>query len=276
MNEKIGFIGCGNMARAMIAGLMNSKTSAPDRIMASNRTDCKLENVKKDFNVKTTTDNGEVAQFADILVLSVKPDKYRSVINEIKDCIKDETVIVTIAAGIKIKTVEAYFGRRVKIVRTMPNMSAVVGEAMTAICRNDLVSEKELNAVEDVFKSFGEVEMINENLFDVVTAVSGSSPALVYMFIEALADGAVLKGLSRDKAYRMASQAVLGAAKMVLATGQHPGILKDSVCSPGGTTIEAVYSLEKGGFRGNIIEAVQRCAEKAEFLGTETKDSLGQ
>lgn len=246
MNEKIGFIGCGNMARAMIAGLMNSKTSAPDRIMASNRTDCKLENVKKDFNVKTTTDNGEVAQFADILVLSVKPDKYRSVINEIKDCIKDETVIVTIAAGIKIKTVEAYFGRRVKIVRTMPNMSAVVGEAMTAICRNDLVSEKELNAVEDVFKSFGEVEMINENLFDVVTAVSGSSPALVYMFIEALADGAVLKGLSRDKAYRMASQAVLGAAKMVLATGQHPGILKDSVCSPGGTTIEAVYSLEKG------------------------------
>lgn len=267
MSKKIGFIGCGNMARAMITGLLNANIAKPDYILASNSTALKLEAVKKDYGVGTTLNNKAVAEFADILVLSVKPNRYKVVIEEIKDYVKKDVIIVTIAAGIKIRTVETYFGKELKIVRTMPNIPAVVGEAMTALCRNGKVSEEDINAVYDIFSSFGLVEMIDEELLDVVTAVSASSPALVYMFIEALTDGAVLKGLSRDKAYRMVSQAVLGAAKMVLITGKHPGQLKDSVCSAGGTAIEAVYSLEKKGFRGHVIEAIQRCTEKAERLG---------
>ena len=269
MNKKIGFIGCGNMARAMIAGLLDSNIAVPDSILASNSTSGKLEAARKDFGIGITSDNKAVARFADILILSVKPNKYAGVIREIRNDVKKEAVIVTIAAGIKIRTIEAYFGKELKIVRAMPNIPAVVGEAMTALCCNGQVTEEELKSVYDIFSSFGLAEILDEELLDVVTAVSASSPALVYMFIEALTDGAVLKGLSRDKAYRMVSQAVLGAAKMVLVTGKHPGQLKDSVCSAGGTAIEAVYSLEKKGFRGHVIEAIQRCTEKAESLGIE-------
>lgn len=267
MNKKIGFVGCGNMARAMITGLVDSKTAEAGSIMVSNSTMPKLEAVEKDFGVGITTDNKRVAEFADILVLSVKPNKYKVVIEEIKDLVKEDVVVVTIAAGIKIRTVEVSFGKGLKVVRAMPNIPAVVGEGMTALCSNSRVREADMANIHDIFNSFGLVEMVDEELLDVVTAVAASSPALVYMFIEALTDGAVLKGLSRDKAYRMVSQAVLGAAKMVLVTGKHPGQLKDSVCSAGGTAIEAVYSLEKKGFRGNVIEAVQKCTEKAERLG---------
>ncbi|SQB89737.1 pyrroline-5-carboxylate reductase [Clostridium tetanomorphum] len=144
----------------------------------------------------------------------------------------------------------------------MPNTPALVGEGMSALCYNELIHEKELEEVINIFKSFGRVEIINEKLMDVVPAVSGSSPAYVYMFIEALADGAVLDGMPRDKAYKMAAQAVLGSAKMILETGEHPGVLKDRVCSPGGTTIEAVYSLEMNNFRGSVIEAMRKCTEK--------------
>jgi len=269
MNKKIGFIGCGNMARAMISGLLDSNIAVPDSILASNSTSGKLEAARKDFGIGITSDNKAAARFADILILSVKPNKYAGVIREIRNDVKKDAVIVTIAAGIKIRTIEAYFGKELKIVRAMPNIPAVVGEAMTALCCNGQVTEEELKSIYDIFSSFGLAETLDEELLDVVTAVSASSPALVYMFIEALTDGAVLKGLSRDKAYRMVSQAVLGAAKMVLVTGKHPGQLKDSVCSAGGTAIEAVYSLEKKGFRGHVIEAIQRCTEKAERLGIE-------
>lgn len=266
MNKRIGFIGCGNMARGIIAGLLNSKIASPDSILASNSTLGKLETAKKDFGIGVTLDNKSVAKFADILVLSVKPNKYKGVIEEIRNDVKKEAVIVTIAAGIKIKTIEAFFGKELKVVRTMPNIAAVVGESMTALCSNGQVTEEELKMIFDIFSSFGMVETVGEELMDVFTAIS-SSPAVVYMFIEALADGAVLKGLPRDKAYRMASQVVLGAAKMVLATGKHPGQLKDSVCSPGGTSIEAVYTMEKYGFRGHVIEAMQRSTEKSESMG---------
>ncbi|KUO72779.1 MAG: pyrroline-5-carboxylate reductase [Clostridia bacterium BRH_c25] len=269
MNKKIGFIGCGNMARAMITGLLDSNIAVPGSIIASNSTAGKLEAVRQDYGIETTSSNRTVARFADILVLSVKPNKYKGIIEEIKNEVKKDVIIVTIAAGIEIRTVEAAFGKELKVVRAMPNIPAIVGEAMTALCCNGQVAEEELETIHDIFSSFGLVEIIEEELLDVITAVSASSPALVYMFIEALTDGAVLKGLSRDKAYRMVSQAVLGAAKMVLVTGKHPGQLKDSVCSAGGTAIEAVYSLEKKGFRGHVIEAIQKCTEKAEKLGAQ-------
>ena len=184
---------------------------------------------------------------ADILFLAVKPVYYKSVIDEIKDIVSSDQIIVTIAAGKSIAWVEEAFGGARKIVRTMPNTPALVGEGITAVCTNSNVSESDLSNVMDLLESFGKAEVINENVMDAVVAVSGSSPAYVFMFIEAMADAAVAEGMPRAQAYKFAAQSVLGSAKMVLETGKHPGELKDMVCSPAGTTIEAVRVLEKEG-----------------------------
>lgn len=263
MDKKIGFIGCGNMAQAMLGGIINSNIISKENIILSDTSYEKLKAVKEKYDVLVTTNNIEAAKFADILILAVKPHIYTYVIKEIKDYIKKDVIIVTIAAGITINFIENLFKFPIKVVRTMPNTPALVREGMTAICSNNMVLNEELNYIINIFESFGKTELIEEKLMDAVTAVSGSSPAYVYMFIEALGDGAVRDGIPREKAYKMAAQAVLGAAKMVLETGIHPGKLKDNVCSPGGTTIEAVYTLEKHNFRGTVIEAMKACTEKS-------------
>jgi pyrroline-5-carboxylate reductase len=263
MDKKIGFIGCGNMAQAMLGGIINSNIISKENIILSDRSYEKLKSVKEKYDVLITTNNIEAAKFADILILAVKPNIYTYVIKEIKNYIKKDVIIVTIAAGITIDFIENSFDFPIKVVRTMPNTPALVREGMTAICSNNMVLNEELNYIINIFESFGKTELIEEKLMDAVTAVSGSSPAYVYMFIEALSDGAVRDGIPREKAYKMAAQAVLGAAKMVLETGIHPGKLKDNVCSPGGTTIEAVYTLEKHNFRGTVIEAMKACTEKS-------------
>lgn len=262
MDKKIGVIGCGNMARAIIGGIIGASLVTGERILVSDKDKEKLSHIKDTLKVNITTDNKQVAADSDIIILAIKPNIHDYVIEEIKDCVKDDVIIVTIGAGITIDYIEKSFNKNIKVVRTMPNTPALVGEGMSALCYNELIHEKELEEVINIFKSFGRVEIINEKLMDVVPAVSGSSPAYVYMFIEALADGAVLDGMPRDKAYKMAAQAVLGSAKMILETGEHPGVLKDRVCSPGGTTIEAVYSLEMNNFRGSVIEAMRKCTEK--------------
>ena len=175
-------------------------------------------------------------------------------------------MIVMIAAGQTIAVNEARFGRNIKIVRAMPNTPALVGEGMAALCANSYVTGEEKDEVREIFESFGKAEFVAENMMDVVAGVSGSSPAYVYMFIEALADGAVLQGMPRQQAYTFAAQAVLGSARMVLETGMHPGALKDMVCSPGGTTIEAVASLEQDGLRAAVIRAVDVCTEKSKAM----------
>jgi pyrroline-5-carboxylate reductase len=263
MEKSIGFIGCGNMAQAMIGGIIKSGLKKPLSVMASNTSSGKLQAVKERYGIATTTNNIDIAKEADIVVLAVKPNKYPDVINEIKGYIKEDAIIVIIAAGITMEKVAEGFGGGIKVARTMPNTPALVGEAMSALCFNSEVSENEKNEVISIFESFGKVEIVEEKLMDVIPAISGSSPAYVYMFIEALADGGVLQGIPRSKAYKLAAQAVLGAAKMVLETGEHPGVLKDNVCSPGGTTIEAVYTLEKNNFRGAVISAMESCTEKA-------------
>jgi pyrroline-5-carboxylate reductase len=263
MNKKIGFIGCGNMAQAIIGGIVNSNIASRESIIGSNSGQKNLDVTEEKYNILTTHDNKEAASFADILILAVKPNIYPSVIEEVKDYVKKDVLIVTIAAGITISFMEKAFGKEgIKVIRTMPNTPALVGEGMTAICSNDKVNKEELEEVISLFESFGKVELIDEKLMDAIPAVSGSSPAYVYMFIEALADGAVRDGIPRAKAYKLAAQAVLGAAKMVLETGIHPGTLKDNVCSPGGTTIEAVYTLEKNNFRGTVMNAMKACTEK--------------
>jgi pyrroline-5-carboxylate reductase len=267
MNKKIGFIGCGNMAQAMIGGIVKSKLVSSESVIVSNPSNKNLNSVKEQYNIIVTNDNREVAKFSDIVILAVKPYKYLEVIDEIKSHLSSDAIIVTIAAGITLEVMSGVLSGSAKVIRTMPNTPALVGEGMSAICANRNITKEELKEVINIFESFGKTEILEEKLMDVVPAVSGSSPAYVYMFIEALGDGAVLKGMPRDKAYKMAAQAVLGAAKMVLETGEHPGKLKDNVCSPGGTTIEAVYSLEKNNFRGTIISAMESCTDKAVEMG---------
>lgn len=263
MEKTIGFIGCGNMAQAMIGGITKVNLVPESNIMASDLNETSLKHTAEDYGIKVTTDNNEVAKNSDILILSIKPNLYASVIEGIKNSIKENAVIVTIAAGKSIACTETSFGKKLKVVRVMPNTPALVGEGMSAVCPNEMVAEEEKEEIMEIFESFGKAEIVNEKLMDVVTSVSGSSPAYVYMFIEAMADAAVLDGMPRKQAYKFAAQAVLGAAKMVLATGMHPGELKDMVCSPGGTTIEAVATLEEKGLRSTVISAVRSCTKKS-------------
>ena len=266
MSKKIGFIGCGNMGGAIVSGIIGSGFQKPENVIISEVTEELVDNLKEKFNVQATTDNKEVAKQADVLFLAVKPNMYKKVVDDIKSEITREKLIITIAAGITIENMEYWIGEGYKIVRTMPNTPALVGQGMAAICANSKVSEEELKYVVDIFSSFGQCVELEEKYFHAVTALSGSSPAYVFMFIEAMADAAVALGIPRAKAYVMASQSVLGSAKMVLDTGKHPGALKDMVCSPAGTTIDAVIELEKCGLRSAIIEGVLKCAKKSEAM----------
>lgn len=263
MNKNIGFIGCGNMGKAMLKGILNSKEINNNNIIVSTKSEESKNNIINNFNVKCTTNNSEVASFSEILFLAVKPNMYKDVLEEIKSYLKKDVIIISIAAGINLSNMEDFLGNNYKIVRTMPNTPALVGEGMSAICPNKAIKEEDLKIVCNIFEKFGQHEILEEKYFDGFIALCGSSPAYVFMFIEAMADGAVKLGISRNKAYKMAQQAILGSAKLALETGKHPAELKDMVCSPGGTTIEAVAELEKSGFRSSIIKAMEKCADKA-------------
>lgn len=261
MNKKIGFIGCGNMGSAMIAGILDSGKCTKDMIMASDKSEASREEKGKQFGIKFVEDNKEVAKFADILFLAIKPQFYEAVIKEIKDDVSKDAIVVTIAPGKSLEWLDDKFETELKIIRTMPNTPAMVKEGMMGMCPNSRISEEEVALVRDICDGFSNTEIIPEHLMDVVTAVSGSSPAYVFMFIEAMADAAVAGGMPRNQAYTFAAQAVLGSAKMVLETGMHPGELKDMVCSPGGTTIAAVRVLEEKGMRSSVIEAMMKCLD---------------
>ncbi len=264
---KIGFIGGGNMGGAIIGGIVSSGIYKACDISV---VDLFKENVEKlisKYKIKDGINNKEIAVNSDILFLAVKPNVIDEVILEVKDYISDDCIVVSIAAGKSIDSLSSFFGKKVKIVRVMPNTPALVGEGMAAICKNDNVSDDEIQKISEIFNCFGKTEVVPEKMMDIVTAVSGSSPAFVYMFIEAMADAAVLGGMPRTQAYKFAAQTVLGSAKMVLDTGMHPGELKDMVCSPSGTTIEAVAELEKLGMRTAVIEAVRVCEAKSKSMG---------
>ena len=264
---KIGFIGLGNMATAMIGGMLQKGIAKPEDIIGSSKTETTAEKVKTKFNINTTTDNAAVAEQADILFLAVKPIFFPEVIAEIKDAVKTDTLIVSIAAGRNLQYLKDAFGRpELKLIRCMPNTPALVLEGCTGVCIGENVTEEETEQVLSLLRSFGIASVVPERLMDVVVGVSGSSPAYVFMFIEAMADAAVADGMPRDKAYKLAAQSVLGSAKMVLDTGRHPGELKDMVCSPGGTTIEAVRVLEEKGLRSAVIEGQKACVRKAREL----------
>lgn len=262
MDLTIGFIGAGNMGGAMIGGIVGAGLVEPGRILVSDVSPRQTERMRQEYGVQIAADNAAAAG-ADVVFLAVKPQFYPPVIDSIRQAVGERTVVVSIAAGQSLAHLQELFGRPVKLVRAMPNTPALVGAGMAALCPNGQVTQEEMETVTALFASFGLAEQVSEGWMDAVTAVSGSSPAYVYLLIEAMADGAVAGGMPRDKAYRFAAQAVLGSAKMVLETGRHPGELKDMVCSPAGTTIDAVAKLEEKGFRAAVLAAVETCREKS-------------
>ncbi len=262
----MGFIGLGNMAKAIIGGVLQKGLMGPNEIIGSSQTEDTRKKVADQYGIQIRSSNEAVAREADIIVLAVKPQYLKVVIADIMDSVDENKVIVSIAAGKTIKWLANEFEKPVRIIRVMPNTPALVGEGCSAVCRNELVTDNDLNFVMELLESFGKAYTVPESLMDVVVGVSGSSPAYVFLFIEAMADAAVAGGMPRKQAYEFAAQSVLGSAKMVLETGKHPGELKDMVCSPAGTTIEAVRVLEEGGFRGVVMDAVTACIEKSRSL----------
>jgi pyrroline-5-carboxylate reductase len=258
----LGFIGTGNMGYAMLKGASNVMEKSTLLYTDVNKE--RLEDIKEKTGISYVTSNIDLVQNVKYVVLAVKPQYLDGVLEEIKDVITAEQVVISIAPGIAISHYKEYFGKDKKIVRAMPNTPALVNEGMSGICfSEDVFSEEEKSVVCKFFDSFGKYEIVSEELMNAVVCASGSSPAYVYMFIEALADSAVKYGIPRDKAYVFAAQTVLGSAKMVLETQEHPGVLKDQVCSPAGTTIAAVSALEESGFRSAIIKAADACYEKS-------------
>ena len=264
---KIGFIGLGNMAGAMIGGMLEKQLVSAEDIVGSSKTAATRERVKTKFNICTVETNVQVANEADILFLAVKPIFLGEVIEEIREAVRPGALVVSIAAGRDLAFLKKAFDRTdIKLIRCMPNTPALVLEGCTGVCAGEEVSQADLDKVVELMQAFGKASVVPERLMDVVVGVSGSSPAYVFMFIEAMADEAVAAGMPRKQAYEFAAQAVLGSAKMVLETGMHPGELKDMVCSPGGTTIQAVKVLEEKGMRAAVMDAMVACIEKSRNL----------
>lgn len=266
---RISFIGCGNMASAIIKGIKSSKLKDEIDIDVSSRTKDKIEKLKEEADINIFNSNASCVKQAEYIFICVKPQNYYEVIKEIKDEIKKSAVVITIAPGFTIEEIQRAFSYNVSVVRTMPNTPCLVGAGLTALCCSSEVTEAQKEVIYKIFKSFGEYIELNENLMDAVPAIAGSSPAYTFMYIEALAQGGIEAGIKSCDAYKMAAYAVYGAAKMAFETESHPAILRDQVCSPAGTTIEAVKLLEERGFKGIVMDAMESCTKKTKELRKE-------
>lgn len=259
---EIGFIGMGNMGFAILKGLLNIYNADSMIFTAAHKE--KMEQVTAETGVAHASSNAACAAQVKYLVLAVKPQYFDAVFADIKPVLRPDQVIISLAPGITVAALKERLGGDKRFVRAMPNTPALLGEGMTGVCwESGLFTDAEERELTALFTSFGKMQVVEERQMDAVGCVSGSSPAFVYMFIEALADGAVKYGLPRAAATQMAAQAVLGSAKMVLETGSHPELLKDQVCSPGGTTIQGVSALEEAGFRSAVIRACDACYKKS-------------
>lgn len=262
----IGFIGMGNMGTAILKGALQA--FGPEELIFTARSEETKRRVYTETKVPYALSNAECANACKYLILAVKPQYYDMVLKQIHYVVTPEHVVISLAPGITISKLRESLGADRRIVRAMPNTPASIGEGMTGLAYEETeFSKEEIQVLEKLFGAIGRFEQVEEGLMNAVVCASGSSPAFVYMFIEALADGAVQFGMPRAKAYEFAAQAVAGAAKMVLETGTHPGVLKDQVCSPGGTTIAGVAALEEAGFRSAVMKACAACIEKSEKLG---------
>lgn len=268
MKYKIGFIGAGNMAKAIIKGLLNASIITENEILASASSQTSIDQIKASLKIQTTLDNTQIARECEYIVLAVKPYMVETILQEICEHLSSTQIIISIAAGITLDQLADWTNHKLRLYRAMPNTPTYVNAGMTSLCTNVPKEDVSYPYVISLFKAIGQCEVIKESLIHAAIAIHGSSPAYVYMMIEAMGDAGVLLGLPRDQAYKMAAQSIYGSALMSLETGLHPGVLKDQVTSPGGTTIEAVASLEKTGFRSDLIEAMVTCASKSIQMST--------
>ncbi|MFO0695617.1 MAG: pyrroline-5-carboxylate reductase [Polyangiales bacterium] len=267
LGKKIAFLGGGNMATAMIQGLLARDTVAKEELFVTEPVEAQRSSLETRFGIRTGTDNRAAVADADVIVLAVKPQVVTHVLVDIRDSVRPGTLVISIAAGVPIETLQAGLPAGTHVVRTMPNTPALVGHGATGLAPGRTATEENLALAKTLFDSIGLSVVVPEHMLDAVTGLSGSGPAYVFLFIEALADGGVRSGLPRDAALRLAAQTVLGSARMVLETGKHPGELKDMVTSPGGTTIAGVHALENAGFRGATIDAVKAATDRSAELG---------
>lgn len=265
----IGMIGTGNMGSAILRGIVEAEYVRSSQIIAYDTNRKRMRELEEDLpGVMLAADCREVAERADLIILAVKPIMMEEVIGMIRGELQGKAVL-SIAAGWTVGMLEkALANTGCSYMRVMPNTPALVGEGMTALCDESTFSKEDFDFVKGIFDAIGKTRILPERLFDGVVALSGSSPAYVYMMIEAMADAAVREGIPRIHAYEMAAQSVLGSALMVLSTGTHPAALKDAVCSPGGTTIEAVEELERKGFRAAIMDAMKVCADRSREMSS--------
>ena len=263
---KLGFIGAGNMGGAILKGCVESGKFASKDIHVCDKDPERRKSWEELLLINTTEDIGTVVEFCDIIIVGIKPDGFTSVMPEISLEWRTNKILVSMAAGIPISFIEGFLPLGAKVIRIMPNTPAMVREGMVAVCRNNNISNQDMKTAMEIFQNVGQAEEVDESLIDCVIGVSGSSPAYTYLYIEALVDAAVANGMEKEMATRFAAQSVLGAAKMVLETGVDPRQLCINVCSPGGTTIEAVNTLNENGFKSNVADAFQAAVDKSKAL----------
>lgn len=263
---KFGVIGLGNMGKAIIGGVIKKGTALPGDIIGYDVAEAARKAAETSLNIKIAADAAEVIASSDVVLLAVKPQHMEEMLAGVKSSWNDKKIAISIAPGKSLAWLAERIGENIKIVRCMPNTPALIGEGCTGVCRNANINDDDMQTVLAILTSCGSAIPVAESQMDAVVGVSGSAPAYVFMFIEAMADAAVAEGMARADAYKFAAQAVKGSAALMLETGKHPGELKDMVCSPAGTTIEAVKVLEENNFRGAVIDAVVACTEKSKRL----------
>jgi len=267
-NKKIGFIGSGNMGEALISGLVLSKAAKPENIICSDIAEDLLTEIKNKYNISTTTDNIEVAEKSEIVVYATKPQILGSVLKETASALDQSKLIISIAAGVPLAAIAAGLHKDLRLIRVMPNICAFVKESATAIAAGNFASDDDVALARAIFDSVGETVFIQENiLMDAFTGLSGSGPAYIFIIVEAMADAGVKMGLSRKDSLFLSTQTVLGAAKLLLESKEHPGQLKDRVASPGGTAIAGIHTLEQGGLRTTMINAIESATKRSKELG---------
>lgn len=266
-DSTIGFIGAGNMAEALIAGLLHAKRLTPAQLYASDIDQSRLAWLHHTYGIRTVPTNSIVAREADMLVLAVEPQILDEILGEIAGGVGEETLIISVAAGYPIARIARGLSGQERIVRSMPNTPSLVREGVTAVAYEDRLPASDAAATRTLFESIGQVVRVEERWLDAVTGLSGSGPAYVYVMIEALADGGVNMGLPRGTAQLLAAQTVSGAARLFLDSHEHPGVLKDRVASPGGTSVAGLHELERGGLRAALMSAVETAARRSHELG---------
>ena len=269
--KKVGFIGTGNMGEALIAGLLKAKFTTPAQVMAFDADGERLRFIQKKYGIKKASDNSHLSSQCDPLLLCVKPQSMKEVIEEMADSLDPSKLLISIAAGVPLYAIETYARKQLRLIRVMPNINVLVQEGASAIAPGNLATDKDLKLAKAIFDCVGKSITVHESLMDAVTGLSGSGPAYVFLMIEALTDAGVHLGMTRAQALTLVTQTVMGSVKFLSDTGEHPALLREKVTSPGGTTAAGLYKLEEGGLRKILIDAVIAATQKSKELGDKMK-----